>query len=117
MVLRLNIQILNVSNIDFALSMIYGLSIRHIYSSQFDNIRRRSVNKKSWGMPMLNESYYNFTNELYLEIKWYKVRNYRRISLRHFVLANISMICEVLKLKVILLCCNFRMSIISVKIN
>ena len=25
---------------------------------------------------MLIESYYNFTNELYLEIKWYKVRNY-----------------------------------------
>ena len=29
MVLRVNIQIQNVSNIDFALSMIYGLSIRH----------------------------------------------------------------------------------------
>ena len=47
------------------------------------------------GVPMLNESYYNFTNELYLEIKWYKVRNYRRVCLRNFVLANISMICEV----------------------
>ena len=23
---------------------------------------------------MLNESYYNFTNELYLEIKWYKLK-------------------------------------------
>ena len=45
---------------------------------------------------MLNESYYNSTNEMYLEIKWYKVRNYRRISPRHFVLANLwSMICEV----------------------
>ena len=44
---------------------------------------------------MLNKSYYNFKNELYLEIKWYKVRNYRRVSLRHFVLANISMICKV----------------------
>ena len=62
---------------------------------------RRSVKKKTGGanekngVPMLNESYYNLTNELYLEIKWYKVSYYRRVSLQHFVLANISMICQV----------------------
>ena len=71
---------------------------------------------KQLGVPMLNESYYNFTNKLFLEIKWYKVRNYKRVSLRHFVLANtsISMIYEV---ENDLLCCNFPMSIGSVEFN
>ena len=73
--------------------LITSLFLRLIVTSN-EYPHRRSVNKKL-GVPMLNESYYNFTNELYLEIKWYNVRNYRRVSLRHFVLANITMICEV----------------------
>ena len=43
------------------------------------------------GVLMLIESYYNFTNQLCTwKSSWYKVRNYRKVSLRQFILGYLQ---------------------------